>query len=213
MSKPTPGRAAASISEEIALESVEMDRILTALQELVEHQVQLGTQVASVQSQNLFLSQQITQMASTVSQQVDALSSGEEALHAELRRFQTGGPQHAMAAIFYKLFRDLLGHINQLDLLAQLGRQVTERNEAERRWIEAICVLQEGMEATLSAWGCAPIQIVEGISAFDPECHEAIPGGGDELPPGMPEGVIVRIQRRGWKLHGAIIQFPQVIVS
>ena len=213
MSKQKSGSAATSASQTHAPESSVIGQIVASLQGLAENQAQLGQQVASLQTQNLFLSQQMAQMTSTLSRQVNTLSSGEEALRAELRRFQTGGPQHAMAAVFHKLFRDLLGHISQLDALVELGQKQAKHSETEQSWVEAICALQGGFEATLSAWGCTPVQIEERVTAFDPECHEAVPAGEDELPEGPPKGVIVRVRRRGWKLHGVIIQFPQVIVS
>lgn len=213
MPKAEPRRSEAAGGRTAQPEPAEPRELAAALGTLADTQANMSQVLANLQSQNLFLSQQIAQLGAALTPQLASLSSGEQALLAELRRFQTGGPQHAMAAVFHKLFRELLVQMNQLDALVALAGQADQTADSDRRWIDAIGVLRGGLEATLSAWGCAAMPVEPGVTVFDPEIHEALPSDPADRPPGQPPGRVVSVRRRGWKLHGVIIQFPQVIVS
>ncbi|MEW6401483.1 MAG: nucleotide exchange factor GrpE [Chloroflexota bacterium] len=182
------------------------------LKDVVEGQAQIRQQLSNVEGQNNFLVQQLLQFSSVFSQQSNAFLEGETALRNELKRFQTGGPQHAMSAVYSKLFRDLLKHMEHLDSLAELGAQ-EQRSPQEQSWVDAIIVMRGSLETILKDWGCTPIPIQVGKDVFDPEIHESVPAGSQDIPPGTSANTIVRVQRRGWRLHDVIIQYPQVLVS
>lgn len=182
------------------------------LRENLAGQDQLRQQLSGLESQNVFLAQQLAQLTLQVGQQLSALRESEADLRAELKRFQTGGAQHAMAAVFHKLFRDLIGHLNQLDDLALLGSSGAHSAE-EQSWIEAIQVLRDGFESALAGWGCAPVPTTVFVDQFDPELHEAVAALEGEVPVGAPPNMIVLVRQRGWQLHGAILQYPQVVIS
>jgi molecular chaperone GrpE (heat shock protein) len=179
----------------------------------------LNQALADLRGQSAFTRQQISQLHEAVRQLYDAvtfqcrqLQESDQALLQELQRFQTGGPQRAMAAVFHKLFRDLLRHVAHLDDLVALGGQ-GHRHAKERPWIEALGVTRNGFERVLQDWGCTPIDVRVGEEQFDPERHEAVAAEPGEIPAGTPEQIVVRVRRRGWQLHGSVLQYPLVVVS
>jgi molecular chaperone GrpE (heat shock protein) len=182
------------------------------LKDVANAQAQIRQQLLNVESQNNFLVQQLLQLSTVFSQQFNAFLEGETALRNELKRFQTGGPQHAMSSVFSKLFRDLLKPMENLDALADLGSQ-GQRSAQEQNWVDAIMVLRGGFETILKDWGCTPIPIEVGKDLFDPEIHESVPASPEDIPAGTPPNTIVRVHRRGWELHGVVLQYPQVLVS
>jgi molecular chaperone GrpE (heat shock protein) len=157
---------------------------------------------------------QVTLLRHQVLQQLGGLGGllGQQAaaVKAELDVFRTGGPKHAMAAVFHKLFRDLVGHMNALDEMAD-GHAV--ENPAAAEWQRAFQIARQRFESFLVDWGCEPIKVEIGRDQFDPDIHESIPAGDIEIPPGTEANVILAVKRRGWRLHGTIIQYPLVMVS
>ena len=78
-------------------------------------------------------------------------------------------------------------------------------------WSAALDALRDRHEATLAAWGCVPIEIAVGSQQFDPDIHEAVePLSGEKVPAGNKKNTIVRVRRRGWKLHDHILQLKAV---
>ena len=176
----------------------------------------LARAVSELGGQNAFLRQQVGQLNEAVRQLYDAvgvqcrqLLESDRALLQELNRFQTGGPRHAMSAVFHKLFRDLAAHVSALDDLVA-GAQLAQ---AEPAWLDALRVLRDRFEKTLVDWGCKPVAIAVGADEFDPEIHEAAVAGPGEIPADAPPNVIVKVHRRGWKLHDHVLQHPLVVVS
>lgn len=182
------------------------------LEHITETQAEIQQSLSNLEGQHAFLRQQLVQVTTVLGQQLGALQENEIALRKELGRFQTGGPQHAMAAIFHKLFRDLLKHSNQLDALAALSSE-GEYSPEETPWLQALRALQGGFETILIGWGCTPIPVQEMSDLFDAELHEAVTAGDLEIPDDIPENVIVKVVQRGWRLHDTIVQYPRVIVS
>ena len=193
-------------SQTLSIPDIELFKDVASVQE------QMRQQLSNIESQNNFLVQQLLQLSTMFSQQSNAFLEGESALRNELRRFQTGGPQHAMVSVFNKFFRDLLKHMENLDSLVELGLQ-ERRSAQEQSWVDAITVLRGGFEAILKDWGCTPIPIEVGKDLFDPEIHESVPASPEDIPTGIPPNTVVRVQRRGWMLYGVVVQYPQVLVS
>jgi molecular chaperone GrpE (heat shock protein) len=185
---------------------------LGILEQLAANQTALGQQFADLAGQNAFLREQIGTLYGAVRAQCTQSRDSDAALQSELRKFQTGGPQRAMAAIVHKLFRELLGHMAQLDELVALGGQA-EPHAAAQPWIDALRIGRDRFEQILKEWGCTPVVVRVGEEEFDPENHEAVPSDPGEIPDGTPEHIIVRVHRRGWKLHDHILVHPQVVVS
>jgi molecular chaperone GrpE (heat shock protein) len=196
----------------IAAENSKLEPIQALLQESLVGQEQIRKQMFELAGQNAFLAQQMAQILGLIGQQLGALRESEADLRSELKKFQTGGPQHAMASVFHKLFRDLISHINQLDALAEMSPKAA-RTAEEQSWIEAIQVLRGGFESLLIGWGCQPMSIAEGVDQFDPEQHEAVSPFEGEIPLDLPANLVVSVRQRGWKLHNTILQYPQVVIS
>ena len=177
---------------------------------------ELLNRVSNLEAQQQFLLQHVTYLLQAVNRQSNVLSESEDLLRTELMRFQTGGPQRAMASIFYKLFRDLLKVMNQLDGLASLGNS-GERTEEEQPWIQALKMLHGQMEFILHEWGCVEMAVEPFVTQFDPSFHEAAPA--DEETPAcdpsgkeIPQNTVVKVEQRGWVLQDTILQYPQVVV-
>lgn len=133
------------------------------------------------------------------------------AVKAELDLFRTGGPKHAMAAVFHKLFRDLVGHMNALDEMA--AGQAIAPGDAAAEWQRAFQIARQRFEALLVDWGCEPMPIAVGHDGFDPDIHEAVAADDAAAHPDAKPELIVAVRRRGWRLHGTIVQYPLVVVS
>ncbi|MGC9356355.1 MAG: nucleotide exchange factor GrpE [Anaerolineae bacterium] len=181
-----------------------------------DRDAELLARLQSLEGKNDFVLQQIAYILQALNQQSIALQANQDILREELKRFQTGGPQRAMAAIFYRLFRDLLKVMNQLDELAALGSS-GEHTDEEKPWLRSLEMLQGQMEFILIEWGCETMDIEVFVTQFDPDTHEAVPAE-EEMPAQdpegepIPEGTIVKVVQRGWTLQGAILQYPRVVV-
>ncbi len=178
--------------------------------------LELLGRVRNLEAQNQFFLQQVTYLLQAVNHHSGALQESENLLRMELKRFQTGGPQRAMASIFHKLFRDLLKVMNQLDGLVGLG-DTGERTEEEQAWVEALKMLHGQLEFILTEWGCVPMVVEPFVTQFDPAFHEAVPvkeGGATHDASGepIPEDTIVKVEQRGWMMQDTVLQFPQVVV-
>lgn len=154
---------------------------------------------ARLEGQLTFLRQQMVQLFTVLENRIE--QHGTE-LRKELRRLQTGGPQ--------QLFRDLLEHMNQLDELVADA----EPSEADDPWQQSFRVARDRYQTILGEWGLEPIAITVEKEPFNPEIHESVedPGEG-EIPPQLPPNTVARVCRRGWALHGHILQHPCVVVS
>jgi molecular chaperone GrpE (heat shock protein) len=178
---------------------------------------QLPEMVKTMISQNKFLLQQIAHILQKLNHQTDLLQNNQSVIKKEFKRFQTGGPQRAMAAIFYRLFRDLLKIMNQLDELVSL-KDSGEHTQEELDWIRSLEMLHGQLEFILTEWGCEIMDISPFQTPFDPDLHEAVPSEEEKptrTPQGekIPEGTIINVKQRGWILQGTILQYPRVVVS
>jgi molecular chaperone GrpE (heat shock protein) len=188
------------------------------LLQIVQQQTDLLQKLNNLNVQNSFLLQQTSHVLQATSQQSEIVQNSEKKLYQELKRFQTGSTQRAMSAIFYKLFRDVLKILNQIDVLAQSNDE-SEYSERELAWIKAIQMLQGQFENFLMEWGCTLIDIKTYKTEFDPEFHEATLSGAEgvsitdiEAKP-LPENIIIHVQQRGWQMQDTILQYPIVVVS
>ena len=184
---------------------------ISLLTESLHAQKEIKQELARLGNQNPIIDQ-IIQLSNIVYTHARQLHQSEEKMLGELKKFQLEKPQRAMISVFNKLFIDLLGHINHLDELLKIEETV-KRNENETTWINAVEVLRDHYESVLKEWGCTPIQIKVGEAQFDPEIHESVEAFEESIDPSMPQNVIIKVLKRGWRLHDQIIQFPQVIVS
>jgi molecular chaperone GrpE (heat shock protein) len=185
---------------------------LALLKKVLQGQAKLSQQFSNIEGQNAFVRHQIAQSAEITARQCSLLQESQAALQRELKHYQTGGLQRAMASIFYRLFRDLLKHMNQLDELAALGKD-DEYGGNELIWITSIKALQAQFESILVDWDCNPVIVEALLDSFDPELHEAVVAEEEEVPPFVPENTIVKVRQRGWQLHDIMLQYPQVVVS
>jgi molecular chaperone GrpE (heat shock protein) len=192
---------------------------LNLLKENAASQSALSQEVANLAGQGAFLRQQVSQMYDAVRQLYDAVGSqcrqllqSDQTLQQELQRFQTGGPQRAMAAVFHKLFRELVAHVGELDQLLSLAEEHPP-TESEAAWLRSVGVVRNRFEDLLKEWGCVPVPVAVREDLFDPEIHEAAPAEPGVTYDGIPEHVIVKVRRRGWALHGQVLMLPLVVVS
>lgn len=182
-----------------------------------ERQTALLEHFRNLEGQNNFLLQQVAYILQALGEQRAALQENQEVVRQEFKRFQTGGPQRAMAGIFYKLFRDLIGLMNQLDELVALGK-TGDRTDEERAWVRSLEMLHGQLEFILTEWGCEPVDVELFVTPFDPAHHESVPAEGEvptHDPEGepIPKGRVVKVVQRGWTLQGAVLQYPRVVVS
>lgn len=189
------------------------------VQQIIAGQSEFAQALTELTSQNAFQRQQLVQLYAAVGQLYQAVSvqcqqllQSDTALQQELQKFQTAGPQRAMAGVFAKLFRDLLKHINELDDLVAL-KETQAQDAAPPAWFGALRILRDSFETVLNDWGCAPMAIQLGLQEFDPEQHEAVAAEAGEVPVDTPEHIIVKVRRRGWIMNEQILQHPKVVVS
>jgi molecular chaperone GrpE (heat shock protein) len=177
---------------------------------------ELVGRIRSLEAQQGYLAQQVAYLAQAVFDSGAGLRKSEALLQEELRRLQSGGPQRAMAAVVYRLFRDVLQVMNQLDTLVALGAS-GQRTHEEVPWLEALRVLHRQLSSVLGEWGCAPIAVEPMVTPYDPEYHEAVLAEGevpecDAAGHPIPAGTIVAVAQRGWQVQGTILQYPRVVV-
>lgn len=192
---------------------------LQLLEQTAARQSEMGQELTNLNGQSAFQRQQFAQLYDAVRQLYDAVSlqcrqllQSDQTLQQELQRFQTGGPQRAMAGVFHKLFRDLVRHVGELDELLGLA-DGHEPGEAEAAWIRAVRVLRDRFETMLKDWGATPIPVEIGKDEFNPDIHEAVAARPEERSTSAPDHVIVGVRRRGWSLHGQVLVPPVVVVN
>jgi molecular chaperone GrpE (heat shock protein) len=187
------------------------DSLLELLQEARQEQAKMQLSLSQLEGQTAFLRQVVMQYVGTIGEQLNVLNQNEQVLSQELQKLSSGGTQRAMAAVFYKFFRDLLNVMNQLDALVATGEVSLAKSDPE--WMNSMVALQNHLEKVFKDWGCETILVTVLADHFSPEIHEAVPALEGEVPPGSPKNVIYVVRRRGWQLHGVILQYPQVVVS
>ena len=117
-----------------------------------------------------------------------------------------------MAAVYHKLLRDLVGYIGMLDEIVEGDADDREAEHADA-WRDSFRIARDRFETILKDWGCAPIKVNEGVDEFDPELHESVEPRDGDVPDGLPEQVVAKVRRRGWKVQDYVLQYPQVVVS
>jgi molecular chaperone GrpE (heat shock protein) len=169
-------------------------------------------------SQTMFLRQQVGQLHEVVNQLYGAvraqclqLGESDAAIIKELQKFQTGGPQRAMAGVYAKLFRDLIKHMNELDHLVGLAENAGTAMPDDS-WVNALRIVRDQFERVLREWGCNPVETKPGQQEFDPEIHEAV-ASADAVQTSSGENRIIAVRRRGWAFGDTLLQHPQVIVG
>lgn len=170
---------------------------------------EIADKQASLMGQGAMLNHQLMQMGQLIGGWAQQMQQSSKALGDELQKFQTGGTQRAMAAVFHKLFRELAAFANQMDdVVSGAGAAGLPPD-----WMDALRLMQGRLEELLKSWGCTPVAIELGKDEFDPEVHESVAAQPGDVPEGMPEHTIARVLRRGWRLHDALLHHPQVVVA
>ena len=195
---------------------------IAMLKRMARDRHHLYSTVDSVNGQQALMRQQVGAMYEALRQlwqgvQTHVVQSQEDdkslrqLVVTELGKFQLDGPQRAMAGVFAKLFRDLIKHMDALDDLLTHARD--EKAGLDPEWVESIRIMQKGLEATFSDWGCTATPVDVGKEHFDPEHHEAVEPQPGEVPDDAKHEVIVKVHRRGWQLRGQVLRHPQVVVA
>ena len=173
---------------------------------------QLAEMLGGLQGQVMFMRQQLGYVTEVLGAQSSATTQTYQSIQAELKKFQTGAPQRAMAGVFNKFIRDLLSVMNSFDDLCGVDPAALP-DDGARSWHQSMQVLRQKYESVLADWGCTPLEIRVMEDHFDPDVHESVPAPPDvALPDGLAEDVIVGVARRGWRFHDTILQYPQVMV-
>lgn len=191
------------------------------IHELATRQTEVAQTLSDLSNQSAFMRQQVgqlyavtTQLYQAVSAQCQQLSQSDSALLRELQKFQTGGPQRAMAGLYCKLFRDLIQHINEMDeIVGAVAAGGATAESASGAWLEALRVARDRFETLLKDWGCTPVVVRVSEQEFDPEQHEAVEAAPGEVLAAGPPHTVVKVRRRGWVMNGQVLQYPQVVVS
>lgn len=109
-----------------------------------------------------------------------------------------------------KLLRDLLPALDQFALAMSFTPSTETLPDAEKK---TFTNWMTGLKAVQSLWDQAATQAglteISTDGAFDPQVHDAI---GQEASD-RPEGEIVRVVQKGWRLHGKVLQPARVIVA
>lgn len=90
----------------------------------------------------------------------------------------------------------------------ELGLNAAKSNESASSIVQGMEMVRKQLEDFLSQVGVETVQ-AEGV-AFDPNLHEAV---GQEPHPELPEGVVVRQLRRGFRLRERLVRAAMVVVS
>ena len=185
--------------------------LLALTQDIRLEQTQMLQSLAQLANQTNFLRILVMQLPTNLGEQLNNLKNNDETLIQELEKLTSAGAQRAMAAVFYKFFRDQVGLMNQLDALVATGAESLAKTDPA--WMDSLVALRNHLEKILLDWGCEAIPVKVSEDHYAAEIHEAVPALEGEIPPGAPANVIQVVRRRGWRLHGVILQYPQVVVS
>jgi molecular chaperone GrpE (heat shock protein) len=160
-----------------------------------------------VREQIARLEEAVHQLDTMVRAQSVQSRASDLAVLQELQKLSTGGAQRAMAGVYNKLLRALLGHMNELDDLVAAAHHEGNGNGKDAAWWNAIAIARDRFEAILRDWGCTPLDVRIGEEEFDPERHEpAAPAGGGT-------NTIREVRRRGWRSATDVLQLPLVVVD
>jgi molecular chaperone GrpE (heat shock protein) len=181
--------------------------------QLIDTQTEVLQKIANQESQQTIVMQQLRELSLNVYTNSSQLQAATQNLQQEIGKLQTGGPQRAMAGLFFKLFRELVEHVNRLDDILNLDGSNDQNVEHDGHWRRAVETLRAHLEGILASWGVKPVFPDVGKELFDPEKHEAVPAEEGEVTEEIPPNIIIHVRRRGWQLQEQILQFPQVVVS
>jgi len=102
------------------------------------------------------------------------------------------------------LIADLLPAIDNLERAIEAA----EKDESASGLVEGVRMVSQHVLAILGQHSCIPVE-AEG-RPFDPNVHEAI---AQEASDDIPSGMVTRIVRVGYQLHGRVVRPSQVMVS
>jgi len=156
--------------------------------------------------------EQLMQLSLIIYQQNKLISDSEGTLLNEFKNFHSTSPQKSMVVIFQKFFKDMVKLLTNFDDLLK-GTGQGKDNEPANSWIKSVKLLQLNLETILKDWGLEEIKVREGEDIFNPENHEAVVDTEETDSQHISDDTIIRVVKRGWRLHNFIIQYPQVIVK
>ena len=87
-------------------------------------------------------------------------------------------------------------------------RFTPEVDDKAKGWLSGILHIRRELEEAMKTLGAEPIGAVG--ETFDPTKHES---SGSRTEDGKPEGIILEVLRRGWKIGDRIIRPASVIVN
>lgn len=158
---------------------------------------------------------QETAAPATPEEQIAALSAEVEAHKdralralAELRNFRRRAQEDRQQQLQYAteaLLRDLIPVLDHFEMAAEAG----EATEETRVICQGYELILQQLKDVLASHGLEEIEAVEGMF-FDPEYHEAT----ERIPTEDPcEGTVMKILRKGYRLHDRVLRPVQVAVA
>jgi molecular chaperone GrpE len=144
----------------------------------------------------------------TTKQKSDEYLAGlqrERAEFTNFRRRTTEEREQMLGLAGEDLIRKVLAIADDFDLA--IDNRPAEL--AENSWVEGVAAIDRKLRALLESEGVNPVEAEPG-TAFDPRQHEAIvnvPGTG------RPEGAIVDVIRRGYRLRDRVLRPALVAVA
>lgn len=127
---------------------------------------------------------------------------------AELQNFRRRTAEERAQQLQYaseQLLSDLIPVIDHFEMATEAA-DATDETRAVCRGYELIL---EQLRSVVARHGLTEITAAPGV-AFDPLLHEAVERVET---PQVPEGTVVRVMRRGYKLHDRVLRPAQVAVA
>lgn len=127
---------------------------------------------------------------------------------AELQNFRRRSQEARAEQLQYaneRLLGDLIPVIDHFEMAAAAA----EADEQARAVSEGYDMILQQLKEVVGRYGLSEIEAVEGMF-FDPDYHEAT----ERIPTKDPsEGTVIRILRKGYKLHDRVLRPVQVAVA
>lgn len=127
-------------------------------------------------------------------------------LYAEFENYRRRAQREkneAAEAARGEVIRDVLGALDHVEKALRSGRD----HDVPAAFLEGLRLIEAEFKSALARWG---VQEVSAGGTFDVLWHEAV---GCQLSDEVPEGKIVAVTRKGYRLGDRLLRPAQVIVS
>jgi molecular chaperone GrpE (heat shock protein) len=142
------------------------------------------------------------------------IGNAEEHFAGAIRELEARLLAEMKSQIFRNACLALLPAIDDMDLV--IAHQQSLESAGQDPVLDALVGVRQKLAEGLRGLGLEEVAVEAGKTVFDPNLHRAVPWdlpGSMPLQGDVPKGTVLIVRRSGYRLSGALLRNPQVIIA